>query len=348
MQIHYYEHFDPEAECIFLLERRFLTIADSPHSAEEVRVHLAKAYNIPMFELETMLQPLIDAENYVNSHLQVSEERLRFFFSPRGSGPISLARPLYRELKARPRSGVMNPEAKLSVLNQIIRSILDMPLEHIGSAEDLIRFLMGSSAAEDVKWICTALYCSLDESMEELDIILRKATALLLEKLPDVSALCRSAMAAARKQIDGDPVKLFRGLEIPQLPEALTVQPSLMGFHGMQWDFLENRLYYGVLYPQITDLVLKYSDQSASLVSRLKSIGDKSRLEILRMLRDGQHNGQDISEKLALAPATISHHTNLLCNEGLLAATKKGTSIYYTVNQEALQSFLRELTHYLL
>ena len=95
-------------------------------------------------------------------------------------------------------------------------------------------------------------------------------------------------------------------------------------------------------------LIVKYSDQSASLVRRLKSIGDKSRLEILRAVKDGPCNGQDIAEKLSLAPATISHHMNLLCNEGLLTATRRGTSLYYEPDCENLSRFLRELEHYLL
>ena len=77
-------------------------------------------------------------------------------------------------------------------------------------------------------------------------------------------------------------------------------------------------------------------------------IGDKSRLEILRAVKDGPCNGQDIAEKLSLAPATISHHMNLLCNEGLLTATRRGTSLYYEPDRENLSRFLRELEHYLL
>lgn len=121
-----------------------------------------------------------------------------------------------------------------------------------------------------------------------------------------------------------------------------------MGFHGLSWDFADSRIYFGVYYEALTNLIQKYSDQSASLVSRLKSIGDKSRLEILRSLKAGECNGQDISEKLGLAPATISHHMNLLTNEGFVTTTKRGTSTYYTLNPPTLRRFLQELDHCLL
>ena len=81
MQIQYFERLNPEMECIYLLERRYQAGEDAPHSIPALRDYLSGKYNIPMFELEAMLQPLIDLENYVVSNLQVSEEQLRFFFS---------------------------------------------------------------------------------------------------------------------------------------------------------------------------------------------------------------------------------------------------------------------------
>ena len=95
-------------------------------------------------------------------------------------------------------------------------------------------------------------------------------------------------------------------------------------------------------------MIQRYSDQSASLVSRLKSMGDKNRLEILKFLKNGDCNGQDIAERLSLAPATVSHHMNLLTNEGFVTTTKRGTSTYYTLNPGALRRFLQELEHCLL
>ena len=77
MQIQYFERLNPEMECIYLLERRYQAGEDAPHSIPALRDYLSGKYNIPMFELEAMLQPLIDLENYVVSNLQVSEEQLR-------------------------------------------------------------------------------------------------------------------------------------------------------------------------------------------------------------------------------------------------------------------------------
>ena len=91
MNIQFLTRICPEAECIFLLERRFRPGMDAQNNIGQVRHYLSDKYDIPPFELEPLLQPLAEVENYVNSNLSVSEERLRFFFTTRGNAPNSLA-----------------------------------------------------------------------------------------------------------------------------------------------------------------------------------------------------------------------------------------------------------------
>lgn len=351
LQIQYSSRFVPEMECIFLLERHFQSDNGSPRSIPEIREYLSAKYNIPPFELEPLLQPLADVEHYVISNLNVSDEQLRFLFSAPGNSFTSPARALYPALQTHARYADLSEPERIDALKPMISYVLDASdgdLDGLQTLGDLMQYLLHENVSVDIKWICTALYYAADDYLEQLDIILRKATALFLEHLPDTSALCRKALESAQEQLGQDPTTGFINFHLTTEVERVTVLPCLMAFHGMQWCFPEGQLFYGVYYGTILQLVDKYSDQSASLVSRLKSMGDKSRLEILRAVKDGPCNGQDIAEKLALAPATISHHTNLLCNEGLLSATRRGTSIYYELDTENLQHFLRELEHYLL
>lgn len=94
-----------------MLERRFHPNPEESHSIDELRTHLAERYSIPTFELNPMLEPLLEIENYVNTNLQVSEDRLRFFFAVRAEGPVSLALFLYHMSAPRPlqRSGRSGP-----------------------------------------------------------------------------------------------------------------------------------------------------------------------------------------------------------------------------------------------
>lgn len=351
MKIHFLNRIDPEFECITLLERRFHPNPEASHNVDELRTHLSESYSIPMFELDSLLQPLLEVENYVNSNLNISEDRLRFFFTVRSQGPVSLARHLYTVLKSGLRFKGLCEKDKLTALAAPLSQMTSIHLEELEgfeSHDQLFQYLLKCNCTEDVKWICTALYYSMDEYLDELDVILRKATGLFLERLPDVSAICENAISYARERISDNPAQLFGVLKTPTPTEDVTVRPNIMGFHSLHWNFGDATIYVGVYYSTIAELVQKYSDQSASLVSRLKSMSDKSRLEILRALKNGECNGQDISEKLGLAPATISHHMNVLLVEGFVSSSKRGTSIYYELKRDSIQKCLRELEHYLL
>lgn len=106
-----------------MLERRFHPNPEESHSIDELRTHLAERYSIPTFELNPMLEPLLEIENYVNTNLQVSEDRLRFFFAVRAEGPVSLALFLYHMLRSRVRFSGLNEAARLKALTPLLSKI---------------------------------------------------------------------------------------------------------------------------------------------------------------------------------------------------------------------------------
>lgn len=293
----------------------------------------------------------MEIENYVNSNLQVSEDRLRFFFATRTEGPLSLAQYMYGMLRPRVRFDTLDEPARLKALAQLLSNISKIRPEALSSFDchdDLFRFLLKTGCTEEIKGLCIALYYSIDEYLDELDIILRKVSALFLEHLPDLSKACRGAMDYARQRAGDNPAKLFGVLDVPDTAEEVCMVPSIMGFHRLHWDFEARRVYVGIYYGMIAELVQKYSNPCASLYSQLKSISDKSRLEILHTLKTTELNGQDLSERLGLAPTTISYHMNLLVREGFATVTKRGTGIYYTLSTDRLNRFLQELGSFLL
>lgn len=351
MEIRYLNQLDPTMECIKILERRFDPMVDMYHSIEEMKPYLSETYSVPVFELEPLLQPLSELERYVNAGLSASEERLRFFFSPRSSGPVSLATHLYPLLKAGVRLGDMPEAERMQRLAYPVSQIVEVEtetLEDLRTEEALARFLLASSCSEDVKWLCISLYYALDSYLDELEAILRQAVGLFLSRLPDVTGLCDRTLDYVRESIGDNPAQLFEHFDAPVPTSDVTVQPSLMDFHRVHWNFPQSIIYMGVYREAISQLIKKYADQSANLVSCLKAMGDKNRLEVLRILRKGESNGQEIAEELGLAPATISHHMNLLCVEELVSATKRGTSVYYALNRPALRRRLEGLSRYLL
>ncbi|HWQ28803.1 MAG TPA: metalloregulator ArsR/SmtB family transcription factor [Dehalococcoidia bacterium] len=78
----------------------------------------------------------------------------------------------------------------------------------------------------------------------------------------------------------------------------------------------------------------------------LAAIGAEPRLRIVRLLLAAHPKGMaagDISAELDITPSTLSHHLDRLKREDVVRVRREGTSLWYTVNTEALERLLRFL-----
>lgn len=81
------------------------------------------------------------------------------------------------------------------------------------------------------------------------------------------------------------------------------------------------------------------------------ALGHPIRLEIIRYLTEKKSVRNDVcnSELVANLPvsqATVSQHVKRLVNADLLIVNRENTSSYYSVNRQALTSFLDELKEF--
>ncbi len=67
-------------------------------------------------------------------------------------------------------------------------------------------------------------------------------------------------------------------------------------------------------------------------VRAIKAVGDRTRLQILKVLLGGEHCVTDIARRLGLAQPRISHHLTILRNSGLVHDRRQGKQIIYSVN----------------
>ena len=72
-----------------------------------------------------------------------------------------------------------------------------------------------------------------------------------------------------------------------------------------------------------------------------KALGDSNRLEIVRLLADGEKCGCKLLEAFDITQPTLSHHMRILCECGLVRARREGKWIHYSLNCETLAAFKR-------
>ena len=69
-------------------------------------------------------------------------------------------------------------------------------------------------------------------------------------------------------------------------------------------------------------------------------LADPNRLEILRLLSQGEKNATELLKGLPVSQPTLSHHMRLLCQGGLVTQRRQGQRVLYTLCRAALRELL--------
>lgn len=70
------------------------------------------------------------------------------------------------------------------------------------------------------------------------------------------------------------------------------------------------------------------------------ALSDKTRREILSLLKGRPHTAGEISDQFALTAATVSHHLSVLKECGLISSRRRAQTIIYSLNTTVMQDML--------
>lgn len=94
-------------------------------------------------------------------------------------------------------------------------------------------------------------------------------------------------------------------------------------------------MYIGVYFFEYLKLKADNRFNDTQIIADLKALGDATRLKIVHLLAEQKMYVQELANALALTPATVSHHINVLLKSELITVTldtEKPKTIYYTLN----------------
>ena len=60
-----------------------------------------------------------------------------------------------------------------------------------------------------------------------------------------------------------------------------------------------------------------------------RALGDETRLKLLRIIARGEVSCRELTRRVGLAQATVSHHLKVLAEAGLVAARRQGPFHWY-------------------
>ena len=74
-----------------------------------------------------------------------------------------------------------------------------------------------------------------------------------------------------------------------------------------------------------------------------KALGDPSRMEILRLLREKDMSPSEILQHMDSSQPTLSHHLDVLKRANLVDCERKGQFIYYSLNMSVFEMAMEYL-----
>ena len=78
-----------------------------------------------------------------------------------------------------------------------------------------------------------------------------------------------------------------------------------------------------------------------------KALCDENRVQILRILQNGERCACHLLEEMHLSQPTLSHHMKILCDSGLVSGRKEGKWMHYSISAEGVKvavACLKEIT----
>lgn len=81
-----------------------------------------------------------------------------------------------------------------------------------------------------------------------------------------------------------------------------------------------------------------------SMQNTLKALSDKTRRDILTLLRQGRKSAGEIAEAFPVSGAAISRHLSVLKDADLIRDEREGKYIYYELNASVLEEIMLWIT----
>lgn len=75
--------------------------------------------------------------------------------------------------------------------------------------------------------------------------------------------------------------------------------------------------------------------------SLFKALNDKTRREILELLKKSDLTAGEIADQFNITKPSISHHLDLLKQAGLVQSVKEGQYVYYSLNTTVMDEIVK-------
>ncbi len=312
-------------------------------------IYMAKNFEAVKVELLTSLEEMnIDGNQfykqylfYLENYVQVFKasyslkEKENFFFGHNTEFFLTVLAMATELFESETEPEHFEQQHIFSVMTTFLSEEKTEDAPDLNSWENCFLLLQSSDYSEDTKWRLLELIRNPVKKFQELfEIYAKNRPAFdityqenkeylekLVSKTPSgISDVLRNLVS----EFHPDSKKVYLTAVLP-LIEWIT--PTII-FQGVLADKLD-------LYQK------NWKNTKEMLPQILKLFGDKSKFEILCLLKSHGRYNLEIAEALQLTPATASHHMSMLLTNHMVTVEKKDGKVYYQLNQETLREIMK-------
>lgn len=214
--------------------------------------------------------------------------------------------------------------------------------------------LFAAELSETVKYRILEVWLNPHPALTRLSRMVERAAELIRPCLEKYAYLFAYAERFLEQPGAKERLEKRIAMEIPERAELL---PLLTGFN-MGWDFentdgegglLEKEeearevLGVGLLFFVMDSLEGGRIEDAEELTARLKCFTDETKMKILFLLAQQDCYQAEIARRLKLTPATISHHLDMLRNNGIVRSVMRDNRFFYQLQRDRVSVIARAL-----
>lgn len=245
-------------------------------------------------------------------------------------------------------------EAKYRVLKDLSKddTIEEDDLRNILKDEKkTIQFIRNLELESAIKWEVFEFFQEAKPSLEKLAVFLESYYPLCKAVLQKNKAFIEEFNAYLIGGIEDNGEDFIRKNTVGSIDfsdvEEICVASAFFNSHSLSFSYKKNMLhiYFGTKFKEVVKGLLGEEQMDINL-NILKNISDKTRFQILMLLKDKELYGQEIAEKVGITMATVSYHMSYLMISNMVLIEKVGHKGYYKLNKETLRGnaeFLKEI-----
>ena len=325
---------------------------DKNSNYNSLKEGLMQKYNIPSEKIDKMLKDIISIYDYVVNRLYIPQDKIDFYFSSASNETPTISELIMYSVANKSKGNIetiinqSETEKLHNVLKIMFRAFeYDICIDNF-TYKDYINHINNLDIDSETKYKYVLMCCNIDKAFNEVIGFINETVDLLKEKEEDLQNIANEFVKITKEDVEKYKESFFLKYDIQiDIPKDMVIGPSIIVPNSLMINPFDqdNECIYscmGVRVKDINDLKKEYFINDERTMSILKALGDKSKFDILKSIKENEMYGAEIAKMLNITTATVSHHMSNLYNLSLVNIITNNNRVNYTLNKESIKDLI--------